>query len=170
MSKELEALKELKHWKETNTENGVVWLPLFAVEDIEKALIKAQEQESKIEILKEYRKDYLDRLKNLEKHSQEQEKKNDRNKQLEEQIGCPLEIVIKALTNGVYVIDEETKELQYILRGLYTFTGEGLGTNSGFSDERVWRRKVNEAGTEFCPIYFWKDYKKTWWLKEDKTE
>ena len=38
MSKELEALKELKHWKETNNENGAVWLPLFAVEDIENSL------------------------------------------------------------------------------------------------------------------------------------
>jgi len=37
MSK-IEALKELKHWKETNNENGVVWLPLFAVENIEEAL------------------------------------------------------------------------------------------------------------------------------------
>lgn len=34
----LEALKELKPWKETNNENGVVWLPLFVVEDIEKSL------------------------------------------------------------------------------------------------------------------------------------
>ena len=42
-----EALKELKHWKETNNENGVVWIPLFAVEDIEQALIKAQKQEDK---------------------------------------------------------------------------------------------------------------------------
>ena len=41
MSKEyLEALEELKHWKETNNENGVVWLPLFAVEDIENALLE----------------------------------------------------------------------------------------------------------------------------------
>lgn len=38
MNKESEALKELKHWKETNNENGTVWLPLFAVEDIEKSL------------------------------------------------------------------------------------------------------------------------------------
>lgn len=45
MSKGLDVLKELKHWKETNNENGVVWLPLFVVEDIEKALVKAQEQE-----------------------------------------------------------------------------------------------------------------------------
>lgn len=89
---------------------------------------------------------------------------------LEEQLGCPLEVFVKALTNGVYVIDEETKELQCILRGLHTFTGEGLGTSAGFSDERVWRKKVNRAGIEFNPIYFWKDYKKTWWLKENREE
>ena len=41
MSK-IEALKELKHWKETNNENGVVWLPLFAVENIEEALEELQ--------------------------------------------------------------------------------------------------------------------------------
>ncbi len=89
---------------------------------------------------------------------------------LEEQLGCPLEVFVKALTNGVYVIDEETKELQCILRGIHTFTGEGLGTSAGFSDERVWRKKVNRAGIEFCPIYFWKDYKKTWWLEKDRSE
>ena len=50
------------------------------------------------------------------------------------------------------------------------FTGEGLGTSAGFSDERVWRKKVNRAGIEFCPIYFWKDYKKTWWLEKDRSE
>ena len=48
----IEALKELKHWKETNNENGVVWLPLFVVEDIEKTL-KALEiiKEKKVNIL-----------------------------------------------------------------------------------------------------------------------
>jgi len=90
--------------------------------------------------------------------------------ELTNKLDCPLEVVFKALINGVYVIDEETKELQCILRGLYTFTGEGLGASAGFSDERVWRRKVNEAGTEFYPIYFWRDYKKTWFLKEDRSE
>ena len=89
---------------------------------------------------------------------------------LQEELGCPMDVFVKALTNGVYVIDEETKELQCILRGIYTFTGEGLGTNAGFSDERIWRKKVNKAGIEFYPIYFWKDYKKTWWLKQDKSE
>lgn len=55
MSKEyLEVLKELKHWKETNNENGVVWLPLFAVEDIEKALLelKAIKESDSSEALK----------------------------------------------------------------------------------------------------------------------
>ena len=33
-----EALKEWKHWKETNNENGVVWLPLFVVAEVEKSL------------------------------------------------------------------------------------------------------------------------------------
>ena len=55
MSKEIEALKELKHWKETNNENGVVWLPMFAVEDIEKAL----------EELKNYRKAFYTPLMKL---------------------------------------------------------------------------------------------------------
>jgi len=89
---------------------------------------------------------------------------------LEEELGCPLEVLVKALTNGVYVIDEETKEFQWILRGLHTFTGEGLGTSAGFSDDRIWRKKVNKAGIEFSPNYFWNDYKKTWWLKEDRSE
>ena len=43
MSKILESLKELKHWKETNNEKGVVWLPLFAVEDILKDLTELEQ-------------------------------------------------------------------------------------------------------------------------------
>ena len=48
----IEALKELKHWKETNNENGVVWLPLFVVAEVEKSL-KALEiiKEKKVNIL-----------------------------------------------------------------------------------------------------------------------
>lgn len=65
MSKDLEALKELKHWKETNNENGVVWLPLFAVEDIEKALlelkaIKEAKPSEALEMLLEAKQQRLD--------------------------------------------------------------------------------------------------------------
>ena len=41
---------------------------------VKQALLKAQALEGKIEILKEYRRDYLERLENLEKYSREQEK------------------------------------------------------------------------------------------------
>lgn len=90
---------------------------------------------------------------------------------IEEELGCPLDVVIKALTRGVYVVDEQTKEIQWILRSLTTFTGLGLDTKySGFIDERPWRKKVLYKGIKMPPMYYWKDYKKTWWLKENKEE
>jgi hypothetical protein len=69
-----EALKQVTYlsailpdWQRVN--NGVDSLSI-----IKQALLKAQDLEKEIEILKEYRKDYLSRLDNLEKHSLKQDK------------------------------------------------------------------------------------------------
>lgn len=77
---------------------------------------------------------------------------NKKYKSLEEEIGCPLDIVFKALTNGVYYEDVAncmkyiSADLHQNLEGdyvLYFSAEEYLLTN---------------------------DYKKTWWLKKDKSE
>lgn len=82
-----QALLELKAIKEANPSEALECLEnirkdiydyyneyLDDISIIKQALLKAQEQEKEIEILKEYRKDYLSRLENLEKCSLNQEK------------------------------------------------------------------------------------------------
>lgn len=66
---------------------------------------------------------------------------------LEEEIGCPLEVVFKATTNGI--IDFEGKEHTVVLGGYYLFVTE--------NDELI------------RGIYL-KNYQKTWWLKGEKNE
>lgn len=63
---------------------------------------------------------------------------------LEEQLGCPLEVVERALMNGIY-----------------TNVYNGLCIVSRFQD-------VLSVSDDYG-VYI-KDYKKTWWLKESKEE
>lgn len=86
---------------------------------------------------------------------------------LEEQLGCPLEVVFKALDKGFYI---DTKKVE---------------------KEPSWEKPMKRISLVGCPKYFrlnlwyktievdrfghyleiWlEDYKKTWWLKEDKSE
>lgn len=81
---------------------------------------------------------------------------------LEEQIGCPLEVVWKALLNGIYesYIDYEnnnTVEIRHRkVRGIERFGLSVISPLSGYPD---------------CDDLFeYKDYKKTWFLKKDKSE
>lgn len=77
---------------------------------------------------------------------------------LEEQLGCPLEVVFKALKNGIYTKESELdKELElYDVRGVDL---RGLGVIS----------KICSYGEcDFTCCYT--DYKVTWFLKKDKSE
>lgn len=69
---------------------------------------------------------------------------------IEEQLGCPLEVVFKALENGIYTIDKTW----YPLVNMH-FENKNLYCQAEFKNPIV--------------VHI-KDYKKTWWLKEDKTE
>lgn len=82
---------------------------------------------------------------------------------LEEELGCPLEVVFKALTNGIYThwnwncdLYDETEELSYI-ENIY------FGKNP-FDKISLMFGYKKESTIDL------KDYKKTWWLKEDKSE
>lgn len=78
---------------------------------------------------------------------------------IEEQIGCPLEVVAKAITYGIaYELKNGLIESEPHIS--LTECGYGYILCSGSST-----RKVIENG-EFQT----KDYKKTWWLKEDMSE
>lgn len=74
-----------------------------------------------------------------------QENKN--YKLLEEELGCPLEVVFEATTNGI--IDFEGKEHTVVFGGYYLFVVE--------NDELI------------CGISL-KNYQKTWWIKGEKNE
>ena len=78
---------------------------------------------------------------------------------LEEQLGCPLEVVGKAITYGIaYELKNGLIESEPHIS--LTECGYGYILCSGSS-----KRKIVENG-EFQT----KDYKKTFWLKEDRSE
>ena len=78
---------------------------------------------------------------------------------VEGQLGCPLDVLFKAITYGIaYELKNGLIESEPHIS--LTECGYGYILCSGSST-----RKVIENG-EFQT----KDYKKTWWLKEDKSE
>ena len=71
---------------------------------------------------------------------------------LEEQLGCPLEVVFKALKDGIY-----TEKIDNTLLISKDVSLKHNGNQFVFILEHC-----------YCVVI--KNYKKTWWLKEDKTE
>ena len=73
---------------------------------------------------------------------------------LEKELGCPLEVLFKAMGHCVY--DENGRgyyiEHYYQERGVYQIHSV------------LYKGRIVEKGFNL------KDYKKTWWLKEDKSE
>ena len=72
----------------------------------------------------------------------------------EEELGCPLEVVVKAIQNGIWYEDVANR---------MTHIGVGLDT-ANYDCEYLLREYDNTI--RFLP----RNYKKTWWLKEDKSE
>jgi hypothetical protein len=82
--------------------------------------------------------------------------------EISKQIGCPLEVVVKALLNGVYE----------------SYTDYGDNNSIKIRHREV--RGIGEYGlivintmcsyAECDETFEYKDYKKTWWLKEDREE
>ena len=77
---------------------------------------------------------------------------------LTEQLGCPLEVLVKALENGIYTKESELdKKLElFEVRGIEL---RGLGVISNI---------CSYGECDFTCYYT--DYKKTWFLKEDRSE
>ena len=73
---------------------------------------------------------------------------------LEEQLGCSLEVVFKALTYGVWY--EDVANRMHCI-------GVSLDANN-YESDFVLNAYTNENAVMV------RDYKKTWWLKEDKSE
>jgi hypothetical protein len=80
---------------------------------------------------------------------------------LEEQLGCPLDVAVKALLNGIYesytdFSDNTTKTRHRDVRGVGEYGLIVINILCHYAE---------------CDETFeYKDYKKTWWLKEDKSE
>lgn len=88
---------------------------------------------------------------------------------IEEKIVCPLEVVWKATNNGFYTIDgkhftnymdEETRMCCIILFRFIKYDNEIIAI--------VGKNEIGAPDTWY--EYRTRDYKKTWWLKEDKSE
>jgi len=82
---------------------------------------------------------------------------------LEEQIGCPLDVVFKALKNGFK----------------FKISSHKLGTKQETVEQIIYcdyayiyyANDIKEWCISTINDYFYlKDYQKTWWLKEDKVE
>lgn len=85
--------------------------------------------------------------------AQERENENARYKQLEEQLGCPLEVRERALTNGIYIKNIYGDMVNF--KVMLVYKNKELG---------YYFRIINDGAVLL------KDYKKTWFLKEDKSE
>ena len=82
---------------------------------------------------------------------------HDKYGELGEQLGCSLEIAFKALKDGIYVEDKAFNTFEkHDVRGI------------GLKSLSVISKICDYAECDFSCYY--EDYKKTWWLKEDKTE
>lgn len=78
-------------------------------------------------------------------------------KEIEDQLGCPIKITFKALINGIYTKECESDKLEWFeVRGIEK---DGLSVIS---------KVCSYAECDFTCKF--KDYKKTWWLREDKCE
>jgi hypothetical protein len=82
---------------------------------------------------------------------------------LEEQLGCPLDVVFKALKNGFkfkilsHKLGTKNETVEQIIYCDYAYIY--------YADD------IKEWCISTINDYFYlKDYKKTWWLKEDKSE
>lgn len=79
---------------------------------------------------------------------------NKKYKSLEEQLGCPLEVMFKALGHFIYDEDGNAWYIEHYYQECNVYQLHSV-RNFG----RIADKKFNT-----------KDYKKTWFLKEDKSE
>ena len=72
---------------------------------------------------------------------------------IEEQIGCPLEVREQALVNGIYIENIYGELINF--KVMLVYKNKELG---------YYFRIINDGYVLLT------DYKKTWWLKEDRSE
>jgi len=92
--------------------------------------------------------------------AQEQEKENTKYKKLEDQLGCSLELFIEALNKGFYFYTK--------IRGKDYILNSNDYTVAPFNINNQWSFHIISEDA-YVSVQL-KDYKKTWWLREDKSE
>ena len=88
---------------------------------------------------------------------------------LEEELGCPLEAVVRATRDGIYATRRKwygTESIEVFEKFNVTFDGYSLWNEDEYPYNYDEIFKISPICNEFR-LY---DYKKTWWLKEDKSE
>lgn len=94
---------------------------------------------------------------------------HDKYGELQEKIGCPLEVVCWLLQDKPILvlnpIDKSIQEIEHPLK-FYNPIGQTFDITSDFFKTTYEKRIWNTGGVIF-PL---KDYKKTFWLKKDKSE
>lgn len=87
-------------------------------------------------------------------------------KKIEEELGCPLEVVFKALKDGAYFkTDYYGIDITY-----HILENHEIDFKNARFDIRKNNLLNNKPYYTGGFIFNWKDYKKTWWLKEPKEE
>lgn len=149
MNKELKALNRIK-------KDEFYTLSHYEIEDGERyPVYEKTDGLSRTECFKVVRQALL--------KAQEQEKENAKYKRLEQELGCPLEVLARVLLNNYF----------YDIYGNIIEADIGYinqeGTTGIVMSVEEWENGNYVYGESNTAIYL-KDYKKTWWLKESKEE
>ncbi len=143
---------ELKAIKQAN--------PTEALDDFEKMTQQIFQVDSSFEM-------YAEKVKQHLLKAQELEKENTECKRLEKKIDCPLEIILKIMLkeiNTIFVIYGD---------GGYNSPYDNItpASVSGLYDMKNYLELESEwvIETNLCPVPL-KDYKVSWWIKEDRSE
>lgn len=97
----------------------------------------------------------------------------DKMKPIEEELGCPLEVVFKAIVDGIVIIGDRNEYADMTLWLDTKPTTALIGEKRDFEEPRLikyneWCFSCNSGSYSGCVKL--KDYKKTWWLSETKEE
>lgn len=92
---------------------------------------------------------------------------------LEEQLGCPLDVVFKAIVDGIVIIGDRNEYADMTLWLDTKPTTALIGEKRDFEEPRLikyneWCFSCNSGSYSGCVKL--KDYKKTWWLSKTKEE
>lgn len=142
-----EALKLVDYLINTKKKYNVEWLKRDFI-TIKQALLKTQGLENRVSIETETKQ-------NMIKKNFALQKENQKYKKLEEEIDCPLDVIGK-LRKANYIYRDDGVVFGFI----------GINFND---DDKLILYNDDECNI-FTSDLRLKDYKKTWWLKEERSE